>query len=135
MKFYNNGVSPSLTMGLMTLMFLQLSRGPILVTVNVLPDFHPNEYLFENHKKGDDAESNENTRWKSYAEALRDIMIDAGQFDQEPYTVRDKLMYERYMAEFDKEVVMDSEFKLSQVEKGSGESELKNISKDDNFKR
>ena len=62
-------------------------------------------------------------------------MIDAGQFDQEPYTVRDKLMYERYMAEFDKEVVMDSEFKLSQVEKGSGESELKNISKDDNFKR
>jgi len=44
-------------------------------------------------------------------------------------------MYERYMAEFDKEVVMDSEFKLSQVEKGSGESELKNISKDDNFKR
>ena len=79
MKFFHNGVTPALTMGLNSLMFMQLSRGPILVSINVLPDFHPNEFLFQNHKKGsEDAENNENTRWKSYGWAVRDAMVKAG---------------------------------------------------------
>ena len=85
--------------------------------MNILPDFYPNEFLFENHKKVNDTEKDENLRWKSYAEALREIMVDAGNFDQEPYTVRDKLMYERYMAEFSKEIEMNDDYTLKYIEK------------------
>lgn len=56
-------------------------------------------------------------RWKSYADSLREIMVDAGQFDEEPYTVRDKLMYERYMAEFSKDIKMEDDFTLKYIEK------------------
>ena len=43
-------------------------------TVHVLPDFQPNEYLFETHKdKGTE-------RWEIYAWAVRDIMMKAGNF-------------------------------------------------------
>lgn len=73
-------------------------------------------------------------RWKSYADSLREIMVDAGQFDEEPYTVRDKLMYERYMAEFSKDIKMEDDFTLKYIEKP--EVELpKLITKDDNFER
>lgn len=110
--------SLSLTLGLNHLTFMHLSVGPHYVTLNVLPDFYPNEYLFENHKENYDAESNENQRWKSYAFALREIMVDAGQFDEEPYQVKDKMMYERFMAEFREDIVMDDEYKLKYVELG-----------------
>ena len=59
-------------------------------------------------------------------------MIKAGHFDEEPYTVREKLMYERFMAEFDKKVVMDSDYRLREIGK---EQELKKTEKDDDFKR
>ena len=37
-------------------------------TVNVLPDFEPNDYMFKNHSK----EGKE--RWEIYAWAVRDLM-------------------------------------------------------------
>jgi len=37
-------------------------------TVNILPDFEPNEYMFKTHKK----EGNE--RWEVFAWAVRDLM-------------------------------------------------------------
>ena len=73
-------------------------------------------------------------RWKSYADSLREIMVDAGKFDEEPYTVRDKLMYERYMAEFSKDIKMEDDFTLKYIEKP--EVELPKFqTKDDNFER
>ena len=42
-------------------------------------------------------------------------MVKAGHFDEEPYTVRDKLMYERFMAEFNNNIVMDKEYRLKEV--------------------
>jgi hypothetical protein len=54
------------------LAILLLSWGNVPCTVNILPDFTPNEYLFEQHKdKGEE-------RWEIYAWAVRDMMMRAG---------------------------------------------------------
>lgn len=61
------------------------------VEVNVLPDFQPNEYLFETHKdKGTE-------RWEIYAWALRDAMMKAGNFEACDMSLRAKFAYENYM--------------------------------------
>lgn len=40
----------------------------------ILPDFQPNEYLFETHKsKGEE-------RWEVFAWAVRDVMMSIGDF-------------------------------------------------------
>lgn len=60
-------------------------------TVHVLPDFQPNEYLFETHKdKGTE-------RWEIYAWAVRDIMMKAGNFQACDLSLRSKFAYEAYM--------------------------------------
>lgn len=72
-------------MEFLVLAILNLSWGGYKVTVNVLPDFTPNEYLFETHKdKGQE-------RWEIYAWAMRDIMCQVGKFKECDEPVRTKL--------------------------------------------
>ena len=53
--------------------------------VSVMPDFTPNEYLFETHR------SQGKERWEIYAWAMRDIMCQAGKFEKCDEPVRTKL--------------------------------------------
>lgn len=56
-----------------------------------MPDFVPNEYLFEQHAhKGDE-------RWEIYAWAVRDLIIKAGNFGECNMSFKAKLVYENYM--------------------------------------
>jgi hypothetical protein len=92
MKYQLGTVNTSFdVMEFLVLGILNLSWGGYKVTVNVLPDFTPNEYLFETHKdKGQE-------RWEIYAWAIRDIMCQTGKFEQCNEPVRTKLQYENYM--------------------------------------
>ena len=56
-----------------------------------MPDFQPNEFLFETHSnKGGD-------RWEVFAWAVRDAMCKAGNFEKCEIPIRDKIKYEAYM--------------------------------------
>ena len=60
-------------------------------TVHLLPDFQPNEYMFEKFKdKGQD-------RWEVFAYVVRDIILKLAKFpkDETPYDI--KLQHEKYM--------------------------------------
>lgn len=59
--------------------------------VTVLPDFTPNEFLFEKHReKGEE-------RWEVYAWAVRDVIMKAGNFQDCKQVMRHKIVYENYM--------------------------------------
>ena len=75
MKYGYFQLSPAFdTMEFLPLAILMLSWNCFTCTVNILPDFQPNEFLFETHKdKG-------NERWEIYAWAVRDIMCKQGGF-------------------------------------------------------
>ena len=61
--------------------------------VNILPNFKPNEYLFETHReKGQE-------RWEIYAWAVRDIIVEQGGFDTCDIQLRQKVQYENFMQE------------------------------------
>ena len=83
------------------LVFLSLSRGFCHCTINIMPDFQPNEFLFENHKHSNDHMANEeikeNERWETFAWAVRDAMIKAGDFDRRVFTWSENHAYEIYM--------------------------------------
>ena len=74
------------------LAIMQLSLLPcFFCKVICLPDFEPNEYLFETHKdKGSE-------RWEIYAWAIRDIMMKQGGLEECNYSWKHKDQYERYM--------------------------------------
>ena len=60
-------------------------------TVNIMPDFLPNDYLYETHmNKGEE-------RWEIFAWAVRDAMINAGNFKQSDISLRRKINYEKFM--------------------------------------
>lgn len=92
MKYKSSTVSPAFdTMEFLPLAILHLSWACFSCEVNVLPDFYPNEYLFETHKdKGSE-------RWEIYAWAVRDIMAKVGGFECCENTLRQKMAYEAYM--------------------------------------
>lgn len=74
-----------------SLMVLQLSWCCFRVSVNHMPEFQPNEYLFETHKdKGSD-------RWEIFAWALRDVMAKTGGFALCDTPFRVKFQYESFM--------------------------------------
>ena len=60
------------------LVMMQLSLPPCYYSCKViqLPDFEPNEYLFEKHA------SRGESRWEIYAWAIRDIMMNQGGFGE-----------------------------------------------------
>ena len=57
---------------------MQLSLPPFWFFCRVisLPEFEPNEYLYEKHK------DRGNNRWEIYAWAIRDIMMNQGGFKE-----------------------------------------------------
>ena len=59
--------------------------------VHVMPDFQPNEYLFETHAdKGAD-------RWEIYAWAVRDAMAKVGRLNTSDMPLKIKIQYEKHM--------------------------------------
>ena len=73
------------------LAILNLSTCYFKSELTVLPDFEPNEYLFQTHSfQGSE-------RWEIYAWAMRDIMAKAGEFKTCDQPLKDKLQYEAFM--------------------------------------
>jgi hypothetical protein len=70
LKYKSHTVSPAFDiMEFLPLAILQLSWAHNKCEVVVMPDFQPNDYLFETHKdKG-------NERWEVLAWAVRDVMM------------------------------------------------------------
>lgn len=68
-------------------MILNLSFCCYHCVLTILPDFEPNEYLFETHKdKGKE-------RWEIYAWAVRDIIMKNGSFGSCDISKREKDEY------------------------------------------
>lgn len=73
------------------LMILHLSWIFYRCNVRIMPDFHPNEFLFTHHAdKGTE-------RWEIYAWAVRDAMIKCGSFDSIDAPLKLKRKYEAHM--------------------------------------
>jgi len=64
--------------------FTLSTPGGMHCDVNMLPNFTPNEFMFENHK----AEGSE--RWEVFAWAVRDVIMDVGGFDSCEFSLREK---------------------------------------------
>lgn len=63
-----------------------------------MPDFQPNDYLFENYNHGETGkDGKELERWEIFAWAVRDSMLKAGGFDKRVYTWAENHAYEIYM--------------------------------------
>ena len=92
LKYKFNTVSPAFdVMEFLPLVILNLSTCFYKCELTVLPDFEPNEYLFETHSdKGSE-------RWEIYAWAVRDAMAKAGGFKVCDQSLKEKLQYEAFM--------------------------------------
>lgn len=92
LKFYNGSVNPAFdTIEFLPLLVIQLSWAGYRAEQFVLPEFRPNEYLYETHKdKGKE-------RWEIFAWAVRDIMIKSGDFEECNFPIKTKFKYENYM--------------------------------------
>lgn len=75
MKYKYSTVSPAYDiLDFVPLVILNLCFFCYSCELTILPDFRPNNYLFETHKnKGEE-------RWEIYAWALRDVMAKSGGF-------------------------------------------------------
>ena len=91
-KYKCHTLSPAYdVMEFLPLVIMQLSWAFYSCEVSMMPDFQPNDYLFETHSdKGTD-------RWEIYAWAVRDVIIKAGGFESCELTLRQKMIYEAYM--------------------------------------
>ena len=92
LKYKSHTVSPAFdVMEFLPLIILHLSWAFYECEVVVMPDFQPNEFLFENHSdKG-------NERWEVLAWAVRDAMMKTGKFEACDLPLRQKMQYEAYM--------------------------------------
>jgi lysophosphatidylcholine acyltransferase/lyso-PAF acetyltransferase len=93
LKYSYHLVSPAFdTIEFLPLQILLLSSFCWLrCKLTQMPDFIPNEYLFQKHAdKGQE-------RWEIYAWAVRDAMMKAGQFGDCKQSLKTKLAYENYM--------------------------------------
>ena len=59
----------------------------VVYTMTELPIFRPNEFFWENHWDGKEQ------KWDAYARAVRQIMIEAGNFEESENTMEDKIEY------------------------------------------
>ena len=82
MKFNGSIVTPDYTISALPLIIFCLSSYCMKVTVNIMPPFQPNDWLFKNHEK---CESHRETtlRWEIFAWAVRDSIIRAGDFSRD----------------------------------------------------
>ena len=70
---------------------LQLSWFFYRCNVTIMPDFHPNEYLYRKHAdKGEE-------HWEIYAWAVRDAMMKCGEFEPIDIPLKMKFRYEAWM--------------------------------------
>lgn len=92
MKYHCHTVSPAFdVMEFLPLVILHLSWAGYRCEVVVMPDFQPNDYLFETHAdKG-------NERWEVISWAVRDAIMKAGDFEACDLPLRQKMQYEAYM--------------------------------------
>eukprot|EP00356_Strombidium_inclinatum_P016455 CAMPEP_0170493354 /NCGR_PEP_ID=MMETSP0208-20121228/13746_1 /TAXON_ID=197538 /ORGANISM="Strombidium inclinatum, Strain S3" /LENGTH=373 /DNA_ID=CAMNT_0010769273 /DNA_START=276 /DNA_END=1397 /DNA_ORIENTATION=+ len=92
MKYKFGSVNPAFdTIEYLPLAILTLSWAGYSCDLSIMPDFTPNDYLFENHAdKGSE-------RWEVYAWAVRDAMMKSGGFGECNIPLRTKLLYESYM--------------------------------------
>jgi len=73
------------------LFILTLSWAGFSAEITVLPDFTPNEYLYEKHKdKGSE-------RWEVFAWAIRDVLMKHGGFKNCSQPLSEKFRYEQFM--------------------------------------
>jgi hypothetical protein len=75
----------------LVIMMLSFPFACFRCEVNVMPDFEPNDYLFETHKEHGEE------RWEVYAWALREVMKKTGGFEDCVNPIRQKIQYEAYM--------------------------------------
>lgn len=79
------------TIDFLSLVLLHLCLACFKCTIQVMPDFKPNDYLFETHaNQGKD-------RWEIFAWAIRDSMINAGNLKPCDIPMKQKILYEKYM--------------------------------------
>lgn len=98
MKFEWSYNSPDWTIDMMPLLILQFASFQCMkVTVHEMPIFQPNEYLFEHHRSCEQHRSSLN-RWEIYAWSVRDAMLKAGKLRPDKFLLRQKIVYDRYMA-------------------------------------
>ena len=92
MKYRYHTLNPAFdVMEFLPLMILQLSWACMSCEVVTLPEFQPNEYLFETHK------NQGKERWEIFAWAVRDAMMSIGNFTECNQSVRTKIKYENFM--------------------------------------
>lgn len=92
MKYKCHTMSPAFdVMEFLPLLILHLSWAFYKCEVTTMPDFQPNDYLFETHAdKGND-------RWEIFSWAVRDAIMKAGDFEACDLPLRQKMQYEAYM--------------------------------------
>jgi len=121
LKYSTNGVvNPCWdVIDIKPLIFLYHSWYCQSVKMLCLPDFEPNEYLFETHKdKGA-------TRWEIYAWAMRQIYKEHGGFELSTLTFREKQNYSNYMNNRKGRFVHPDEFYLQMQENQQKQDEEK----------
>lgn len=127
MKYKYNLVSPAFDiMEFLPLAILQLSWACFTCDVWVLPDFQPNEYLFETHQdKGTE-------RWQIFAWAIREIICEEGDFQKCDITLRKKFEIEAFMqmkpgSKEPEKIIIDQENLLGSYRKANSQNTLDKI--------
>ena len=92
MKFRYSTMSPAYDiLDFLPLVILNLCLCCFSCVLTILPDFEPNDYLFETHKnKGKE-------RWEIFAWAIRDIIQKNGEFGICEMSMREKDDYYKFM--------------------------------------
>lgn len=95
MKFPHHTMSPDYcVIDFWPMLIMNLCWRGLKCHVNIMPDFEPNEYLFETHKdKGTE-------RWEIFAWAVRDIISKTGDFKLCNIKLQDKVSYYNYMMKY-----------------------------------
>ena len=61
------------------------------VTVTIMPEFTPTQWMLDNHAEKGSAD------WEVFAECVREVMVKHGGFTKEDRPIREKLAYEAFM--------------------------------------
>lgn len=76
------------------LFILNMSYGLYYVTMEVLPPFQPNKWMYDTHR---DSPGRDSQDWEVYAWCLRDAMAKRTGLKTDNQPLRDKLAYEKFM--------------------------------------
>ena len=62
--------------------------------INIMPEFTPNEWMLNNHRKDENMED-----WEVYAQCVREAISQQSGFTVDDTTCREKLIYEDFMCQ------------------------------------